>query len=79
MKRLALLILFLLIPYASALEITELEFFGFYSHGRPLTVVSTGRVPNIDMKMVIKGDDFTRLEADISGLNRDAAIVQTRG
>ncbi|MBU0472062.1 MAG: hypothetical protein KKF89_00295 [Nanoarchaeota archaeon] len=76
MKRTCLLLLLLLIPFASALEITELEFLEFQSHGRPLTTVSMGRIPNIDLKMVISGDDFQWLEADISGLNRDYTIVQ---
>lgn len=69
----------LLIPFAAALEITELEFLEFESHGRPIGPVSSGRVPNINLKLVIAGEDFTRLVVDLSGLNRNPAIVARNG
>ncbi len=69
----------LLVPFAAALEITELEFLEFESHGKPIGPISSGRVPNIDLKMVVMGEDFTRLEVDLSGLNGNAAIVALKG
>ncbi|NQU98983.1 hypothetical protein HQ533_05985 [Candidatus Woesearchaeota archaeon] len=79
MKRISLILLLLIIPFATALEVTELEFLEFESHGKPLTTVSMGRVPNIDLKMVITGSDFKWLSTDLSGLNRNDALVQQLG
>lgn len=81
MKRLvmSLLVFVLLASSVSALEITGLEFLEFLSHGEPIGAISTGRVPNIDMKIIVTGDDFTLLRADISGLNRNDAIVDAQG
>ncbi|MFH1770791.1 MAG: hypothetical protein ABH828_04505 [archaeon] len=74
MKSLIILLLILLVPYASALEITEFE---FYSHGTPITAVSNGKVPNIDLKIVVSGAGFTSLAVDISSLNSNEAVVSS--
>lgn len=81
MKRvvISLLAFVLLASSVSALEITGLEFLEFLSHGEPIGAISTGRVPNIDMKIIVTGEDFTLLRADISGLNRNDAIVDDQG
>ncbi|MFC2135451.1 hypothetical protein ACFLTH_12630, partial [Bacteroidota bacterium] len=80
MKIQVLLILFLLIPLASALEIEELQFLEFESWGKPISAVrTTGVVPNIDLKIVISGEDFTRLNVDLSELNRNSERVQELG
>ncbi|MFH1589200.1 MAG: hypothetical protein ABIB43_01390, partial [archaeon] len=78
-KILLLVIIILLLPTASALEIVELEFFEFMSHGQPITAVSTGRIPNVDIMVIVSGVDFIRLEMNITSINRNDATVVSGG
>ena len=79
MKKVVLLLVVSLVPSAYSLEVSDLGFLDCESDGETIGAVSKGRVPNIDLKIVVTGENFERLEADISGLNRNDAIVATYG
>ena len=75
MKRLLLVLILLLVPFANALDATV----DFEKRGQPIGFVSTKVIPNVDLVITVSGENFSWLSADLSGINKNSFYVQTHG